>query len=123
MLADNDRLLGTVEQVLQASRARENQRLMNLAQVDLGELVVETMRTILGQRHLDESAIRFAGPSDPLKVLGDRAELTTAIVTCLITLSNTRAASQRSRSRYGHPARAKPSCTSAITASVSPGAI
>ena len=31
MLADNERLLGTVEQVLQASRTREKQRNMNLA--------------------------------------------------------------------------------------------
>ena len=35
MLADNDRLLGTVEQVLQASRAKEKQRSMNLAEIDL----------------------------------------------------------------------------------------
>ncbi|HEX3101090.1 MAG TPA: HAMP domain-containing sensor histidine kinase [Pyrinomonadaceae bacterium] len=83
MLADNDRLLGTVEQVLQASRAREKQRSMNLAQIDLGELVAETVRTVLGQRHLDEAAIRFTGPSEPLKVLGDRSELTTAITNLL----------------------------------------
>src|SRR6476646_8380733 len=30
MLSDSDRLLGTVEQVLQASRTREKQRLLNL---------------------------------------------------------------------------------------------
>src|SRR5438445_7280724 len=83
MLADHDRLLGTVEQVLQASRTREKQRLMNLAQIDLGELVVETMRTVRGQRHLDEAAIRFSGPSEPLKVLGDRAELRTVITNLL----------------------------------------
>ena len=83
MLTDNERLLATVEQVLQAGRTREKQRLMNLAQIDLGELVVETVRTVLGQRHLDETAIRFSGPTEPLKVLGDRAELRTAITNLL----------------------------------------
>src|SRR5205085_8993882 len=36
MLTDTDRLLGTVEQVLQASRTREKQRRLNLGDVDLG---------------------------------------------------------------------------------------
>src|SRR6188472_3834502 len=46
MLADNERLLGTVEQVLQASRTREKQRLMNLAEVDLANLIRETAATV-----------------------------------------------------------------------------
>ena len=37
MLADNERLLSTVEQVLQASRTREKQRRMNLADHDLAD--------------------------------------------------------------------------------------
>jgi len=79
MLADNERLLGTVEQVLQASRTREKKRLLNLAEIDLGELIGETIKTVLGQRHLDEAAIRFSGPTESLKVLGDQGELRTAI--------------------------------------------
>src|SRR5436309_2653714 len=46
MLADNQRLLGTVEQVLQASRTREKQRLMNLAEIDLSELIGRTINTV-----------------------------------------------------------------------------
>src|SRR5436190_15145764 len=46
MLADNQRLLGTVEQVLQASRTREKQRLMNLAEIDLNELIGETIKRV-----------------------------------------------------------------------------
>src|SRR5258708_10003319 len=46
MLADNERLLGTVEQVLQAGRTREKQRLMNLAEIDLSELLGETSKTV-----------------------------------------------------------------------------
>jgi signal transduction histidine kinase len=78
MLSDSDRLLGTVEQVLQASRTREKQRRMNLADVDLGDLVEETIGVVRLRHHLDEAAIRFAGPSERIDVLGDRAELQTA---------------------------------------------
>lgn len=83
MLADNERLLGTVEQVLQASRTREKQRLMNLAEVDLSDLIGDTIRTVLGQRHLEDSAIRFSRPSESIKVLGDHSELRTAITNLL----------------------------------------
>lgn len=79
MLADNQRLLGTVEQVLQASRTREKQRAMNLTDVDLGDLISETIKTVRGQRHLDETAIRFSAPTEKIKVLGDRSELQVAI--------------------------------------------
>jgi two-component system, OmpR family, sensor histidine kinase SenX3 len=83
MLADNQRLLTTVEQVLQASRTREKQRLMNLAEIDLGELIVDTIKTVRGQRHLNETAIRFSAPAESVKVLGDRDELRTAITNLL----------------------------------------
>src|ERR1051325_9340203 len=39
MLSDSDRLLGTVEQVLQASKTREKQRNMNVAELDLADLL------------------------------------------------------------------------------------
>lgn len=83
MLADNQRLLGTVEQVLQASRTREKQRLMNLAEIDLGGLLADTIQTVRDQHHLDESAIRLTMPANAINVLGDRAELQTAITNLL----------------------------------------
>ena len=83
MLADNERLLGTVEQVLQAGRTREKQRLMNLTEIDLSELIGETIKTVREQQHLDETAIRFSEPADSIKVLGDRAELQTAFANLL----------------------------------------
>ena len=83
MLADNERLLGTVEQVLQASRTREKQRLMNLAEIDLADLIVSTIKIVRDRKHLDEAAIRFSGPAEPVKVLGDRDELRTAIANLL----------------------------------------
>ena len=83
MLADNERLLGTVEQVLQASRTREKQRLMNLAEIDMSELVRDTIKTVRGQQHLEDAAVRFSEPAESVKVLGDRRELQTAITNLL----------------------------------------
>ncbi len=83
MLEDNERLLGTVEQVLQASRAREKQLQMNLAEVDLADAIRETIDRVRSQQHLDEGAIRFTLPSDPIEVLGDRGDLQTAVTNLL----------------------------------------
>jgi signal transduction histidine kinase len=83
MLADNQRLLGTVEQVLQASRTREKQRQMNLADIDLGEVIGDCVKTVRGQQHLDDAAIRFSRPTETLTTLGDRSELQTAITNLL----------------------------------------
>ncbi len=79
MLADNERLLSTVEQILQAGRTREKQRLMNLAEIDLGDLLSDTIRIVRERKHLDEAAIRFSGPAESVKVLGDRDELQGAV--------------------------------------------
>lgn len=83
MLDDNARLLGTVEQVLQASSTREKQRLLNLAEIDLGDLISDTVRNVISRRHLDETTIRFTWPSESVKVLGDRNELETAVTNLL----------------------------------------
>ncbi len=79
MLDDNARLLGTVEQVLQASRTREKQRLMNLVEIDLSDLISEIIRTTVSRRHLDDTAIRFSPPNEKIEIMGDRAELQIAI--------------------------------------------
>ncbi len=83
MLSDSDRLLGTVEQVLQASRTREKHRPMDLAELNLAEVLSETIATVRGQLHLDEAAIRFSGPVEELTVLGDAGELRTAFTNLL----------------------------------------
>ena len=83
MLADNERLLYTVEQVLQASRTREKQRLMNLAEINLSDLIGDTIRIVRERKHLDETAIRFSGPTESVEVLGDRGELQTALANLL----------------------------------------
>lgn len=83
MLDDNARLLGTVEQVLQASRTREKHRRMNIAELDLADVIRETVERVRAQRHLDEGAIRWTFPSEAVRVLGDRSELETAIANLL----------------------------------------
>ena len=83
MLADNQRLLDTVEQVLLASRTREKQRLLNLAEIDMGELLNDAVKTVREQQHLGEATIRLTTPGDSIKVLGDRSELRTAITNLL----------------------------------------
>jgi signal transduction histidine kinase len=83
MLADNDRLLATVEQVLQASRTRDRNRPMNLAEIDLNALIIDTIATVRSQQHLSEASIRFSGPTDTVKVLADGAELETAFANLL----------------------------------------
>ncbi len=83
MLTDSDRLLGTVEQVLQASRTREKQRQMNVAEIDLGELLTDTIKMVLTRHNLDAAAIRYAAPAEPIKTMGDRGELQTAFANLL----------------------------------------
>lgn len=83
MLADSDRLLGTVEQVLQASRTREKQRQLNLAEIDLGSLLNETIATVRTSHHLDNGAIRFAESTEEVRIVGDRAELKTVFTNLL----------------------------------------
>src|SRR6476646_6998970 len=59
MLADSDRLLGTVEQVLQASRNKEKGRPTNMAEVDLGDLLSETIGITRTRYKLEDGTIRF----------------------------------------------------------------
>ena len=83
MLADNNRLLTTVEQVLTASRTREKQRQMNLENVDLGPLIEESIEIVRTRNHLETDAIKFTGPSEKTDIFGDRAELQTAFLNLL----------------------------------------
>lgn len=83
MLSDSDRLLRTVEQVLQASRTREKQRLMNLAELDVGVIVGESADIVLSRYALDKTAIRVNLPTEKIAVLGDRGELQTAFANLL----------------------------------------
>jgi len=76
MLADSDRLLNTVEQVLQASRTKERRRLLNISEINLLELVRQCIERIKSRYNLSEDAIVFdqAG-ARTTEITGDSAEL------------------------------------------------
>ncbi|HZH34277.1 MAG TPA: HAMP domain-containing sensor histidine kinase [Pyrinomonadaceae bacterium] len=83
MLADSDRLLHTVEQVLQAGRTRIKSRRIDSRPVELNKLLRETIE-IARQRHrLGEDAMHFVEPEKPVKVIGDAQELQTAVTNLL----------------------------------------
>jgi signal transduction histidine kinase len=83
MLADSDRLLNTVEQVLQASRTREKARLLNISDINLNLLVRECVGIIRTRYNLDESAITYVERSDEIRISGDAAELQIVFVNLL----------------------------------------
>jgi signal transduction histidine kinase len=83
MLADTDRLLGTVEQVLQAGRTSEKNRGTKFESLDLGSLVAETIDLVRTRHHLDDGAIRYSPPAETIDIVGDRDELQTMLVNLL----------------------------------------
>jgi signal transduction histidine kinase len=80
MLMESDRLLRTVEQVLQAGRTRERRRRLDRSVIDLGGLVQECLQTV--QAQLNRAVIQY---SENLEtdmrpfVMGDRDELRAAV--------------------------------------------
>ncbi|HEY4381236.1 MAG TPA: HAMP domain-containing sensor histidine kinase [Acidobacteriaceae bacterium] len=84
MLADSDRLLGTVETVLKAgelgARRRHNRTLLELA-----PLVADCIAITLQRHHLPADAIQLAPPpsSAPLHVMAIQEDLRTAVLNVL----------------------------------------
>jgi signal transduction histidine kinase len=83
MLADTDRLLHTVEQVLQAGRAGEKKRRLNVGEVNISKLLNDAVSTVRSRYHLDEDVIRMTEPAGELKVVGDTGELEAVFVNLL----------------------------------------
>ena len=75
MLADTNRLLNTVEQVLKASRAREKNLLLNITEINLAELLRECVERVKTRYDLNDDAINFAPTDAAIKILGDTDEL------------------------------------------------
>lgn len=59
MLADSDRLLQTVEQVLRAGQSGQRRRKLNLRKVDVGDLVTECVNLTRVRHNLAADAITF----------------------------------------------------------------
>ncbi len=83
MLADTNRLLNTVEQVLKASRAREKNLLLNITEINLAELLRECVERVKTRYDLNDDAINFAPTDAAIKVLGDTDELQTVFTNLL----------------------------------------
>lgn len=79
MLADNARLLNTVEQVLTASRSPAGGRGMkNITRIDLRELLADAMERIRARYGIKPENMTFVGQEITATVSGDRNELMSA---------------------------------------------
>jgi signal transduction histidine kinase len=85
MLADSDRLLQTVEQVLRAGQASHRPRRINAAILDLGELVRECLKLARLRYNLDEKSLTLVESlnGETVKVAGDADELRAALLNLL----------------------------------------
>lgn len=85
MLADSDRLLRTIEQVLQAGRAGHRRRPIERTIVDLGEIVRECLELTRLRYKLDTGALSYAEATgaEPARVAGDPDELRAAVTNLL----------------------------------------
>jgi two-component system sensor histidine kinase SenX3 len=79
MLADTDRLLGTVEQVLQAGQVGARRHAHVRSRLDLGEVVRECVDLTRTRYGLDGEALRYEEAGRRPTVLGDPDELRTAV--------------------------------------------
>lgn len=82
MLADSNRLLATVEQVLSASKTGDAKRRYEIEELDLQKVLNDSIEIVRSRYNLDPSAIRL-NESTEVTVLGDAEELQTAFVNLL----------------------------------------
>lgn len=84
MLKDSNRLLNTVEQVLQASRTRERQQnLRNITKIQLNPLLEESVSIIKTRYNLQEDEINFTKNDSIFDISGDRNELLSVLTNLL----------------------------------------
>ena len=83
MLADSNRLLSTVEQVLQASRTREKSRRLNVSKIELNALLEETVKIAVTRNNFGDSTIKFNRNAEDVIIFGDASELQTVFVNLL----------------------------------------
>ncbi|MEP6818108.1 MAG: HAMP domain-containing sensor histidine kinase [bacterium] len=81
MLADSDRLLQTVEQVLRAGQSGQRRRKLNLRKIDVGELARECVDLTRVRHNLNADSVRFTESvnGERPQVKADADELRAAI--------------------------------------------
>ncbi|MDQ3322925.1 MAG: HAMP domain-containing histidine kinase [Acidobacteriota bacterium] len=75
MLADSNRLLNTVEQVLQAGRTGDGRHLLNISDVDVFKLLRECVSIIRTRYNLPEDSFEFTRTENIITVSGDATEM------------------------------------------------
>jgi two-component system, OmpR family, sensor histidine kinase SenX3 len=83
MLADTGRLLNTVEQVLRAGELGHKRVLENALEVDVHELLVQSIELVRTRHHLPESALTLDPNAAAPTVLGNPDELKTVFTNVL----------------------------------------
>lgn len=83
MLADSDRLLNTVDQVLSASKSGDTKKRYDVEELDLGKLLEDSAAIVRTRYNLDPAAIRISEGSEDVSVVGDAEELQTAFINLL----------------------------------------
>ena len=83
MLADSNRLLTTVEQVLSASKSGDTKKRYEVEELELAKILEESITIVRNRYHLEPAAIRFAEAPNEICVLGDADELQTVFVNLL----------------------------------------
>jgi two-component system, OmpR family, sensor histidine kinase SenX3 len=82
MLKDSDRLLNTVEQVLHASRSRDEKKLTNATNLGLTKLLQDSIEQIRSRYNFDENIISLTKSND-FNIIGDANELQTVFTNLL----------------------------------------
>lgn len=83
MLADSDRLLNTVDQVLSAGKIKEQLRAPAQTTLDIDNVLTGAISTVNSRYNLNEDAIRYVSGGEPLYVNGNYDELQSAFVNLL----------------------------------------
>src|ERR1022692_401711 len=78
MLDDSDRLLATIEQVLRTGRMGAAGRGLNLARIEIGDLIEECLTRARTLHSLTAESLQFR-PGPPATVLGDADEVRAAV--------------------------------------------
>jgi signal transduction histidine kinase len=82
MLADSDRLLNTVEQVLRAGQTGQRRRQLNTAMIDLGVMARESVELARTRYHLPATSLQYTesfNDGERALVEGDEEELRVAV--------------------------------------------
>jgi two-component system sensor histidine kinase SenX3 len=78
MLADSDRLLSTIEQVLRTGRMGAASRKLNLSRIEINDIIEECVARARTLHHAGPESLEYE-PGPPVAVMGDIDELRAAV--------------------------------------------